>query len=103
MKYARVTYTTVHNKSVVTQAKLRIEGEALLKNIEKEAVKEGKTLLILDTATGSDAQKLYTRLGWNEVGAIPNYALWPDGRSCSSTFFINIYFNISQNDYLKHI
>lgn len=62
-------------------------GEALLKAIEAEAIRQGRSLLVLDTATDSDAQRLYTRLGWKEVGAIPNYALWPDGRPCSSTFF----------------
>lgn len=62
-------------------------GEVLLKEIERIAVKAGKTLLVLDTATGSDAQRLYERLDWQIVGDIPNYALWPDGRICSTTFY----------------
>jgi ribosomal protein S18 acetylase RimI-like enzyme len=33
------------------------------------------------------AEKLYERLGWNKVGVIPNYALYPDGRWCDTTVF----------------
>lgn len=47
----------------------------------------GKTLLVLDTVTGSDAERLYTTLGWTRVGVIPNYALWPQGGLCDTTVF----------------
>jgi hypothetical protein len=47
----------------------------------------GKTLLVLDTVTGDDAERLYERLGWTKVGVIPNYALYPDGRPCATTLF----------------
>ena len=47
----------------------------------------GKTLLVLDTATGSDAVGRYQRLGWMQVGVIPDYALWPDGRPCATTYY----------------
>ena len=36
----------------------------------------GKTLLVLDTAS-DDAERVYGRLGWQIVGVIPGYALWP--------------------------
>ena len=42
---------------------------------------------MLDTLTDSAADRLYTRLGWQRVGEIPDYALYPDGRLCPSTFF----------------
>jgi hypothetical protein len=42
---------------------------------------------VLDTVTGGDAERLYTRLGWMPVGSIPGYALWPDGRPCGTTVF----------------
>ncbi|MBN8931159.1 MAG: GNAT family N-acetyltransferase, partial [Rhizobium pusense] len=29
----------------------------------------------------------YPRLGWERVGVIPDYALFPDGRFCSTTLF----------------
>ena len=54
---------------------------------EAEARAEGKTLLVLDTVTGDDAERLYERLSWNRVGVIPGYALYPDGRPCSTTVF----------------
>jgi GNAT superfamily N-acetyltransferase len=46
-----------------------------------------KQLLVLDTATGSDAERLYTRLGWQRVGVIPDYAHWPEGGLCGTTVF----------------
>jgi GNAT superfamily N-acetyltransferase len=59
----------------------------LMERLECEAQAEGKTLLVLDTVTGGDAERLYERLGWNRVGVIPNYALFPDGRPCDTTVF----------------
>ena len=47
----------------------------------------GKTVLVLDTATGSPAETVYRKLGWQWVGVIPDYALYPDGRFCSTTLF----------------
>ena len=39
------------------------------------------------TATGSDAEKIYPRFGWERVGVIPDYALWPQGGFCATTLF----------------
>jgi ribosomal protein S18 acetylase RimI-like enzyme len=54
---------------------------------EAEARAAGRTLLVLDTVTGDAAERLYERLGWNRVGLIPDYALYPDGRPCDTTVF----------------
>jgi hypothetical protein len=54
---------------------------------ESTALECGRTLLVLDTVTESAGDRLYTRLGWQRVGAIPNYALMPDGAPSSATFF----------------
>lgn len=62
-------------------------GAALLRGAEQTARQCGKTLLVLDTVTGSDAARLYERLGWRRVGDIPGYALWPQGGLCSTTFY----------------
>ena len=62
-------------------------GAALLAAAERSALESGKTLLVLDTVTGSDGYRLYQRHGWQRVGEIPNYALWPDGRLCPTTVF----------------
>jgi hypothetical protein len=47
----------------------------------------GKSLLVLDTVTGGDAERLYPRLGWQRCGVIPDFALWPTGGFCATTFF----------------
>ncbi len=59
----------------------------LMAEAEREALAEGKTLLVLDAVTGGDAARLYDRLGWTTVGVVPNYALYPDGRPCDTTVF----------------
>jgi len=68
-------------------ARRRGIARLLMERAEREARAEGKTLLVLDTVTGDDAERLYGRLGWTRVGVIPNYALYPDGRSCDTTVF----------------
>jgi GNAT superfamily N-acetyltransferase len=59
----------------------------LMEAVEGEAARQGRTLLVLDTATGSDAEAIYPRLGWERVGVIPDYAMWPEGGFCSTTLF----------------
>jgi GNAT superfamily N-acetyltransferase len=62
-------------------------ARALMAAAEREAARRGKTVLVLDTATGSPAETVYERLGWQRAGVIPDYALYPDGRYCATTFF----------------
>ena len=64
-------------------------GERILLVAEDRsgARRAGKTVLVLDTVTGSDGERLYARLGWERVGVIPNYALWPRGGLCDTTYF----------------
>lgn len=62
-------------------------AQRLMEQAELEARAEGKTLLVLDTVTGSTAERLYERLGWTRVGVVPGYALYPDGRPCDATIF----------------
>lgn len=59
----------------------------LMEAAETAAAEAGRTLLVLDTATGEPAEKIYERLGWCRTGVIPNYALFPDGRYCDTTIF----------------
>ena len=68
-------------------ARKRGVGRMLMERAEAEARAAGKTLLVLDTVTGDDAERLYQRLGWKSVGVIPDYALYPDGRLCDTTIF----------------
>jgi GNAT superfamily N-acetyltransferase len=68
-------------------ARRRGVGRALLAAAEQSAREAGKTLLVLDTVTGSDGERLYAGAGWERCGVIPEYALWPDGRPCATTIF----------------
>jgi GNAT superfamily N-acetyltransferase len=69
------------------RARRRGLGAALLAAAERAAIEAGKTLLVLDTVTDGDGQRLYERAGWQRCGEIPDYALWPDGRPCATTIF----------------
>jgi len=62
-------------------------AQRLMAAVEETARAEGKTVLVLDTVTGGDAERLYARAGWQRVGVVPNYALMPDGAFCGTTFF----------------
>lgn len=59
----------------------------LMAAVEEEAARRGRTLLVLDTATGSEAEAIYPRFGWERVGVIPDYAMWPQGGYCGTTLF----------------
>jgi len=61
-------------------------GAAVLNAAEKAAREAGRTLLVLDTASG-DAERLYERCGWQRVGSIPDFALMPDGAPCTTVVY----------------
>jgi GNAT superfamily N-acetyltransferase len=69
------------------RARRRGLGAALMRAAEKLASECGRTLLVLDTATGSDAERLYARLGWQRVGEIPEFSLLPHGGMTATTYF----------------
>jgi len=69
------------------RARRRGIGRRLLDALDAEARREGRHVLVLDTVTGGDAERLYARAGWQRVGEVPKYALMPDGPFCSTTFF----------------
>ncbi len=68
-------------------ARRRGLGAALMRAVAEAAREAGRTLLVLDTVTGGDAERLYERLGWTRVGVVPGYALMPDGAPCDTTLF----------------
>jgi GNAT superfamily N-acetyltransferase len=61
-------------------------GAALMDAAERAARAAGKSLLVLDTAS-LDAERLYARMGWRQLGVIPGYALLPQGGLCNTTYF----------------
>lgn len=67
-------------------ARRRGVGEALMRALESAAAGAGRTVLVLDTAT-AEAERLYDRLGWQRVGAIPDYAMNPDATLAATTLY----------------
>ncbi len=62
-------------------------GEHLMREVERIAAARGHRLLLLDTREGSAADRLYRRLGWHPFGAVPDYAVDPDGTLAACVFF----------------
>lgn len=71
---------------VAPQARRRGIGRQLLAAAEAAAGQAGRTLLVLDTASGA-AEALYRAAGWRDVGVVPGYALNQDGTPCDTRFF----------------
>ena len=79
---ADVSKLLVHRR-----ARRRGLAETLMVAAEDAARQIGRNVLVLDTVTGGDAERLYARLGWTKVGVIPDFALMPDGALCATTIF----------------
>ena len=69
------------------RARRRGIARALMTAIEARARAAGFTLLTLDTVVGDPAEQLYATSGWQRVGVIPDYALYPDGRPHDAVIF----------------
>jgi GNAT superfamily N-acetyltransferase len=72
---------------VSSHARRRGLGRRLLTAAEATARDHGRTLLLLDTQTGSAGERLYRSCGWTALGIVPDHALTPDGRLAPTTFF----------------
>ena len=74
---------------MLVSRKARRQGIAqrLMAAVDEEAKAAGKSVLVLDTVTGGDAERLYERARWQRVGVVPNYALMPDGEFCATTYY----------------
>jgi ribosomal protein S18 acetylase RimI-like enzyme len=79
--------TDVAKVLVRRSARRRGVARMLMACLEESARRRGRTLLVLDTITGSDAVKLYESLGWTRAGEIPRYAAMPDGTLAPTTYF----------------
>lgn len=71
---------------VAPRARRRGVAGLLMAAVESAARDDGRWLLVLDTAS-REAERVYTRLGWQRVGLVPDYALLPAGEPCATTFF----------------
>jgi GNAT superfamily N-acetyltransferase len=72
---------------VHSSARRRGIAESLMAAAEAHARAEDRWLLVLDTLDGSDAERLYRRLGWSAAGSIPDYALVPGGSAATTIFW----------------
>lgn len=72
---------------VLSSARRRGLGRRLLAAVEGAAREAGRTLLLLDTETGSAGELLYRSCGWTEFGRLPGHSFRTDGRLAETTFF----------------
>jgi GNAT superfamily N-acetyltransferase len=72
---------------VHSSARRRGLGRRLLAAAEAAAREAGRTLLMLDTESGSAGDLLYRSCGWIEVGRVPDHARRPNGDLAETTLF----------------
>jgi GNAT superfamily N-acetyltransferase len=72
---------------VLSRARRQGLGRRLLMRVEEAAREAGRTLLMLDTESGSAGDRLYRSCGWSEIGRVPGHAFRPDGRLAETTLF----------------
>jgi GNAT superfamily N-acetyltransferase len=74
---------------LLAHSSVRGQGIAveLMNRLVEVAREKKKTLLLLDTETGSAAEFLYRKLGWQELGEVPGHTIEKDGTLSSTTFF----------------
>ena len=69
------------------RARRRGLARALLAELEAVARRLGRTLLVMDTRKGGEAEKLCQSLGYVAFGEVPNYARSADGQLHTTVFF----------------
>src|SRR6266852_2408028 len=62
-------------------------ARALMAEVESTARHIGRTLLLMDTRTGGEAEKMCEALGYMKFGEVPYYARNADGRLHATSFF----------------
>jgi ribosomal protein S18 acetylase RimI-like enzyme len=65
-------------------------AQRLMRAIEQEAKRLNRTTLILDTREGDPSEKLYTKLGYQRAGTIPEYARSTDGNLHATVFMYKL-------------
>jgi GNAT superfamily N-acetyltransferase len=65
-------------------------GRRLLAAAETAARDAGRTLLLLDTESGSAGHRLYRSCGWAEIGHVPDHAIRPSGQLAETTMLYKI-------------
>ncbi len=65
-------------------------GAQLMRAVELEAEREGRTTLVLDTREGEPSERLYEKAGFIRAGVIPNYARSGDGSLHTTVYMYKI-------------
>jgi acetyltransferase len=69
------------------RARRRGLAKALMAEVEQTAIRLERTLLVMDTRKGGEAEKMCQSLGYVPYGEVPNYARSSDGRLHTTVFF----------------
>ena len=69
------------------RARRRGLARALMVELESTARRLGRTLLVMDTRQGGEAEKMCESLGYVQYGEVPGYARSGDGRLHTTVFF----------------
>jgi len=69
------------------RARRRGLAKALMLELEAVARRMGRTLLVMDTRKGGEAEKMCESLGYVRYGEVPNYARSADGQLNTTVFF----------------
>lgn len=77
----------VQKLMVHSQHRGRGHAASLLAAAEAQALAEDRHLLVLDTESDSVAERVYQRLGWQQAGKVPDYALSPSGQMHPTTIY----------------
>ncbi|GGY23452.1 GNAT family N-acetyltransferase [Paludibacterium paludis] len=80
----------VEKLMVHTAFRQRGIGRQLMTALESRARAHQRTLLVLDTRSDDTASLLYRKLGYQEAGRIPRFALSSDGVLNSTTLFYKL-------------
>jgi acetyltransferase len=69
------------------RARRRGLAKSLMAAAESAAKENGRTLLLMDTRKGGEAEKLCLQLGYVKFGEVPEYARSSDGKLHTTAFF----------------
>lgn len=69
------------------RARRRGLAKALMLELEAVALRLGRTLLVMDTRKGGEAEKMCESLGYIRCGEVPNYARSANGQLHTTVFF----------------
>ncbi|MEJ6007654.1 GNAT family N-acetyltransferase [Paucibacter sp. AS339] len=70
----------VQHLMVHSQARGQGLASRLMTRLECTALAHGRSLLVLETQSGSQAEAVYAHLGWQRVGEIPDYGACAEGQ-----------------------